>query len=451
MQARSTTDAIERQATQPPATTATLRDRADVKNMQQLIQLRWFALAGQVATIGVVYFGFGIRLPLLPMGVVLALLATYNLISLFRWRRREEVTNGTLLLSLLVDVASLTALLYFSGGVANPFVFLYLLQVVLGAVLLRVWSSWVVVAATSLGFIGLSVFRGPVVLPVDPSRALADPYMQGLLLCFVLNATLLVVFITRISGILRARDARLADLRQRTVEEEHIVRMGLLASGAAHELGTPLATLSVILGDWRRMPPFTEQPELQQEIDEMQTQLTRCKTIVSGILRSAGDARGEAPVETTVHAFLDELVAEWRGTRTVQRFEYRNSFGDDLPIISDWGLKQMIYNVLDNAVEASPEWVGFYASRDNGRLVLRVRDSGPGFGPAMLAQFGKPYQSSKGRPGGGLGLFLSLNVARSLGGSISALNREEGGAVVTMLLPLAAITHDAESHDDDLA
>jgi two-component system sensor histidine kinase RegB len=450
MQAKLMTDATELDAMRPVGGTATLRDSAGVKNMQQLIQLRWFALAGQVATIGVVHFGFGIRLPLLPMVVVLALLATYNLISLLRWRRREEVTNGTLLLSLLVDVASLTALLYFSGGIANPFVFLYLLQVVLGAVLLRAWSSWVVVAATSLGFIGLSVFRGPVVLPMDPSRALADPYMQGLLLCFVLNATLLVVFITRISGILRARDARLADLRQRTAEEEHIVRMGLLASGAAHELGTPLATLSVILGDWRRMPPFTEQPELQQEIDEMQTQLTRCKTIVSGILRSAGDARGEAPVETTMHAFLDELVAEWRSTRSVQRFEYRNSFGDDLPIISDWGLKQMIYNVLDNAVEASPEWVGFYASRDNGRLVLRVRDSGPGFDPAMLVEFGKPYQSSKGRPGGGLGLFLSLNVARSLGGSISALNREEGGAVVTMLLPLSSITH-GEPNDDDLA
>ena len=426
------------------------RDSAGLKNMQQLIQLRWFALAGQVATIAIVSLGLRIWLPLLPMGIVLLLLATFNLLSLLHWRRRTDVTDGALLLSLLVDVVALTALLHLSGGVANPFVFLYLLQVVLGAVLLRARSSWVVVVATSLGVIGLILFPGPVVIPVDPARALADPYVQGLLLCFLLNATLLVVFITRISSILRARDARLADLRQRAAEEDHIVRMGLLASGAAHELGTPLATLSVILGDWRRMPPFTEQPELQQEIDEMQAQLARCKTIVTGILRSAGDARGEAPVETTVNDFLDEVVAEWRATRAVQGFEYRNSFGGNLPIISDWGLKQMIHNVLDNALEASPAWVGVYASRDRGRLVLRVRDAGPGFAPAMLAEFGKPYQSSKGRPGGGLGLFLSLNVARSLGGSLSALNREEGGAVVTMMLPLSSITH-GETRDDDLA
>ncbi|RZA37094.1 MAG: HAMP domain-containing histidine kinase [Lysobacteraceae bacterium] len=430
--------------------TTSPRDSAGLKNMQQLIQLRWFALAGQVATIAIVSLGLRIWLPLLPMGIVLLLLAAFNLLSLLHWGRRTDVTDGALLLSLLVDVVALTALLHLSGGVANPFVFLYLLQVVLGAVLLRARSSWVVVVATSLGVIGLILFPGPVVIPVDPARALADPYVQGLLLCFLLNATLLVVFITRISSILRARDARLADLRQRAAEEDHIVRMGLLASGAAHELGTPLATLSVILGDWRRMPPFTEQPELQQEIDEMQAQLARCKTIVSGILRSAGDARGEAPVETTVNDFLDEVVAEWRATRAVQEFEYRNSFGGNLPIISDWGLKQMIHNVLDNALEASPGWVGVYASRDRGHLVLRVRDAGPGFAPAMLAEFGKPYQSSKGRPGGGLGLFLSLNVARSLGGSLSALNREEGGAVVTMMLPLSSITH-GETRDDDLA
>ena len=430
--------------------TTSPRDSAGLKNMQQLIQLRWFALAGQVATIAIVSLGLRIWLPLFPMGVVLLLLAAFNLLSLLHWRRRTDVTDGALLLSLLVDVVALTALLHLSGGVANPFVFLYLLQVVLGAVLLRPRSSWVVVVATSLGVIGLILFPGPVVIPVDPARALADPYVQGLLLCFLLNATLLVVFITRISSILRARDARLADLRQRAAEEDHIVRMGLLASGAAHELGTPLATLSVILGDWRRMPPFTEQPELQQEIDEMQAQLARCKTIVSGILRSAGDARGEAPVETTVNDFLDEVVAEWRATRAVQDFEYRNSFGGNMPIISDWGLKQMIHNVLDNALEASPGWVGVYASRDRGRLVLRVRDAGPGFAPAMLAEFGKPYQSSKGRPGGGLGLFLSLNVARSLGGSLSALNRQEGGAVVTMMLPLSSITH-GETRDDDLA
>src|SRR5207237_5915878 len=135
--------------------------------------------------------------------------------------------------------------------------------------------------------------------------------------CFLLNASLLVIFIGRIGRNLRQRDATLANLRQRAAEEEHIVRMGLLATGAAHELGTPLATLSVILGDWARMAPFAAEPELREEIEEMQVQLQRCKSIVSGILLSAGEARGEAPAETTLHEFLDELVDEWLNTRPV--------------------------------------------------------------------------------------------------------------------------------------
>ncbi|MFP5390951.1 MAG: sensor histidine kinase, partial [Gammaproteobacteria bacterium] len=97
-------------------------------------------------------------------------------------------------------------------------------------------------------------------------------------ICFLLNAALLVTFITRISANLRAGDAEVANLRQVAAEKEHIVRMGLLASGAAHELGTPLATLSVILGDWKRMPQVQANPEMLEEIAEMQVQLKRCKS-----------------------------------------------------------------------------------------------------------------------------------------------------------------------------
>jgi two-component system, sensor histidine kinase RegB len=415
-------------------------DPAGDKGFHPLIQLRWIAVVGQIATILVVQFGFGIALPLAPMAIVVACLIAFNLVSMFSWRRREAVTNGALFRSLLVDVFTLTALLYLSGGVANPFVFLYLLQVVLAAVLLRPWTSWAIVAVTGLCLIALAVWAGPVIIPANPTGGLADRYVQGLLICFALNATLLVVFITRINRSLRARDARLASLRQRAAEEEHIVRMGLLASGAAHELGTPLATLSVILGDWRRMPPFVEQSDLQEDLDEMQTQVNRCKSIVTGILLSAGEMRGEAPMQTTIGAFLDDLVAEWRATRPVRGFDYAKEFGENLSIISDTGLKQMICNVLDNALEASPDWVALDAAREDGNLVLRVSDKGPGFASAMLSNFGKPYQSSKGRPGGGLGLFLAVNVARSLGGSIVAHNRERNGAEVTMTLPLSALS-----------
>jgi two-component system sensor histidine kinase RegB len=412
------------------------------KNMLQLIELRWIAVIGQVTTIAGAMLVFDVHLPLVQMLEVLACLIAFNVASHLRWHEHRPVTNNELFLALLVDVASLTMQLYLSGGTTNPFAFLYLLQVILSAVLLEAWSTWTIVGITLACLAGLSIFARPLALPFDHARGISSLYVQGMLICFVLNAALLVVFISRITNTLRGKAAQLADLRQRAAEEEHIVRMGLLASGAAHELGTPLATLSVILGDWKRMREFKANPDLIEEITEMQAQLKRCKSIVSGILLSAGEARGESAVRTTIRTFLDGLAEEWQGSRPVREFTWVNRIGQDMPVAFDSALKQMIDNVLDNALEASPDWVGLEASVESGTLLLSVTDRGPGFAPAMLAQFGKPYQSSKGRPGGGLGLFLVVNVARTLGGTVSAANRPGGGAEVRLTLPLKAIALD---------
>lgn len=409
------------------------------KNMLLLIQLRWIAVVGQISTIAIVTLALGIRLPLPQMLSVLACLIGFNIGSHLRWHESRVVSNRELFLALLVDVGSLTAQLYFSGGASNPFAFLYLLQVILSAMLLEAWSAWTFVAITSACLAGLALFAQPLALPNDHARGFASLYVQGMLICFMLNAALLVFFIISITRNVRDADAQLAALRQRAAEEEHIVRMGLLASGAAHELGTPLATLSVILGDWKRMPEFSRNPELLEEITEMQIQLQRCKTIVTGILLSAGETRGEAPMKTTIATFINDMVEEWRATRPGVTFVFENRIEQDLPVVFDSALKQMLYNVLDNALEASPHWLKLEARRESDFLTLLITDAGPGFAPAMLSQFGKPYQSTKGRPGSGLGLFLTVNVARTLGGTVKAQNRPEGGAVVRIDLPLATI------------
>lgn len=422
------------------AAAARVEKVAGHNNMLQLIQLRWIAVVGQITTISIVVGVFDIHLPLPQMLAVLACLIAFNIASHLRWQERRVVSNGELFFALLVDVGSLTAQLYFSGGTTNPFAFLYLLQVILSAVLLEAWSTWTIVVITGLCLAGLALFSTPLALPIQPGHSFPTLYVEGMLICFVLIASLLVVFITRIMRNLRASAEKLARLRQRAAEEEHIVRMGLLASGAAHELGTPLATLSVILGDWRRMPEFSRNPDLLEEITEMQAQLKRCKSIVSGILLSAGEARGESSARTTISTFLNDLVKEWCASRPVATFSYENRIQPDIPVVFDTALKQMIVNVLDNAFEASPQWVNLEATREGDSLKLAIMDAGPGFAPEMLAQFGKPYQSSKGRPGGGLGLFLVVNVARKLGGTVSARNRAEGGAEVLLTLPLASIS-----------
>lgn len=412
--------------------------------MLQLIQLRWIAVVGQVITITLTPILFGIRLPLADMFTIIAVLVGLNLLSLLRLKTGASVTNAELFLALVLDVAALTLQLYLSGGATNPFISLFLLQVTLSAVLLEAWSTWVMVAVTAAAFAGLTVFHRRLDLP-SGGASLLHLHIQGMLICFLLDAALLVIFVGRINSNLRARDARLADLRQQAAEADHIVRMGLLASGAAHELGTPLATLSVILSDWAHTPALAANPELAYEIGEMEAEVQRCKAILTGILLSAGEARGEAPVATTVTTFLDGLVEDWRAARPTVEVAYDNGFGEDLQIVSDSALKQILFNVLDNAADASPGWIGFAVARRGEELVLTVKDAGPGFEAENLTNFGKPYNTSKGRQGGGLGLFLVVNVVRKLGGGVTARNDPHGGAAVTLTLPLTALALHGEA------
>lgn len=420
-----------------------LADAANRKNLALLIQLRWVAMIGQLATILAANYWLDIPLPLPAMTTVLLALLALNLASYVWWRRHAQVSDRALLVALLLDVAALTAQLYFSGGIENPFVWLYLLQITLAALLLSAASSWLVVAAVCACFAGLARLHVPLELP---AASAVDLHAVGSFVCLALDATLLGLVVARAARNLRERDVRLAELRRQAEEEDHIVRVGLLASGAAHELGTPLASVSVILGDWRRMPQIASDPAMLQEMDQMQAALARCKHILSGILRSAGEARGEAPAVTTLHRFFDDIVKEWSAERphgTLQFHAGSGALGEDMSIVSDATLKQTVTNLLDNAYEVSPKWVRLYAERRGDLLRVEVQDLGPGFPPEMLENLGKPYQSTRARPGAGLGLFLVVNVIRKLGGEVTARNRPEGGAIVTVELPLDALRYPA--------
>ncbi|MGA0545699.1 ATP-binding protein [Brevundimonas sp. VNH65] len=416
-----------------------IQDTADRHNLRLLILLRWFAVGGQLATICVVGFAMDVRLPLIPMFGVLWFLVALNGLAWLRLRGASAITGRELFLGLLGDVLALTAQLYMSGGATNPFISLFLLQAMLGAVLLDLRRAATLAVVTIAAFLALTLWFEPLRLPPRADGDLFALHIQGMFICFVLTTVLLLVFVTRITRNLRDRDRRLAELKQQSVEEDHIVRMGLLAAGAAHELGTPLATLSVILRDWRRLPFFRRNTEAKQELGVMEAELERCKSIVRGILISSGELRGEGVIRSEARQFIDDCVQEWRKARTPPRLDYRNAFPACTRMLADVALKQVIFNLLENALEASPDWIGVEARRDGERLLFLVSDRGPGFAPEVLANLGKPYASTKSGPGRGLGLFLVMNVARKLGGAVTAVNRPQGGAQVTLALPLADV------------
>lgn len=405
-------------------------------NMRQLVQLRWLAVAGQLVTILGVHFGLGIRLPLALMLGLVGLLALANL-AIARVIPRRPAGPIELGLALLLDISTLTAQLYLSGGAGNPFILLLLMQVVLGAILLEGRAVWLVMATATLSYAGLSVEHRPLLFPLGLAHRTAL-FALGAWLGFVLAAVLLVLFIGRISRNLRTRDSYLAQLRNRAAEEDSIVRMGLFASGAAHELGTPLATLSVILGDWRRDPKLNADGDLAGEIEVMLAEVERCKGIVTDILHSAGEPRDEALARMTACTFLEAIVDDWAPRHPSTPVTFACDTSGDKEVIADPALRQALWSLLDNAAEASPGHVAIEVTTLGSDLLISVIDRGPGFSADQIASLGEPYRSTKGA-GHGVGLFLAANVARRLGGRLEARNRVGGGAEVRLLLSVSAL------------
>lgn len=402
------------------------------ENTRQLIQLRWIAVVGQTIAILLVHFGLGVPLPIVEMLGVAMLLAAANLFATLALPR-HRVHDSEVMLALILDMGALTLQLYFSGGATNPFISLYLLQVVLGAILLPTASVSILVVATALCYALLSFRYVPLALSSDLAAGV-DLFAVGRWISFAMVASLLVLFIVRITRNLRAREAHVADLRQHAAEEEGIVRMGLFASGAAHELGTPLGTISVILGDWRREAAISRDVRLAPELDDMLAEVDRCKAIVSDILHSAGQPRGEALESVAACVFLDSAIAAWRPTHAQVPLDYFRDFDEALVIAVDPALRQAVWNLLDNAAEVSAR-VAVNAAVEGGMLSVAVRDAGPGFLPDALAHVGTLYRSTKGA-GHGIGLFLATNVVRRLGGRLDARNLVDGGAEVRLSLPL---------------
>lgn len=414
----------------------------NVKNQRLLVQLRWIAFASQVATIGFAELILKIDLPLFLMGATLCALLGLNLLSL-HWIKRGQVPSPAKML--FVDMLLLTVQLGLSGGAANPFAALYLLQVTLAAVLIKARECWIFVGLTVLFYGLLSFIHLPLLLPTY--EPFFETYLVGMLIALVIDSVLVVIFVTQITRNLRQRDARLAEMREQAAEEDHIVRMGLLASGAAHELGTPLSLISVILSDWRTLPVTRADPELQHDIAQMQKAVDRCKDILGAILASSGEARGIGPMSSSVHGFLNDLVEEWSQSRGTQALRFENQFGADVPILADTAIKQLVTTVLDNALEVSPDWVELTAARLEDTLVMTIHDRGPGFDPAVLSKVGKPYNSTKAGLGKGVGLFLVVNTIHKLGGEVTVANPRDGGARVELRLPLGKLSVDGMASD----
>ena len=249
---------------------------ANRKNLLQLVLLRVFAIFGQIVTIFVAQNFLALQLPKAEMYNVISLLAVITLMSFYRYQYQKNITNRSLFFELIFDVLILTAQLYFSGGIFNPFISLFLLQVIIAAILLRAVFAWMIAAIT----IGCYVWLSFNFIELNfAEENFFDIHLHGMLISYVIAAVLLLIFITRMAKNLR--------------EQQEFMRSAMLATAAAHDLGTPLNTISVVLEDWQKFEAPKFSPAMQKDVSLIESQVKRCKEAVSKILYASKSERLE--------------------------------------------------------------------------------------------------------------------------------------------------------------
>lgn len=393
-----------------------------------LIALRWGLIVLAAAGLALAQHWLAAPgLPLAPLLLILLALSGWNALAGWRLARRP-VSGHALALDALVDIMALTALLFFSGGANNPLTALYLLEIVAAAILLPAALTWLVAAAALAGYTFLLWFFLPLPgLPADPAFVFRL-HIFGMWLTFGLSALLIAGLLGRLVATLRRRERELAQVRERQLRDEQLVALGTLAAGAAHELGTPLSTLRLLVDELAAGAPAGT--PLSDDCRLMRAQLDACRAALSRLRQSAGVGEGGDTLAAQCRRVLDN----WQVARPDVRAVFRVDLGPERAALADPTFAPALLNLLNNAADASPEAVEVGVSEEAGWLRVAIANRGE-LSPAQLAAIGRPQESAK--PGGlGLGVFLAQATLERLGGTVRLDNRDGGGVIATVCLPL---------------
>jgi|GEM_PF-63562 len=409
------------------------------------VKLRWMAVLGQLAALAVARFVFEQSLPYVALlGLVLLTLVSNALLlplshSLLR---RVHLILG---LVLALDVLLLGSMIALSGGVSNPFTVFFLIHVALSAVLLEMRWTWLVVGLTSATFGAL--FLLPTSHHAMHGHGPWSGHLFGMWIAYGLAATFVAYFVGRVAHAMRERDQRVAQIAKLAEQNRRLATLSNFAAHAAHELGSPLATMSLAAEELSLALEGADAPSaFQSDAKLIYSEVRRCRDILATLSARAGESMGEMPKSITLGRLIDELLGL---LSKAQQERVRVSYvaparADALVVAPPKTLIQMLHNLLRNAFEAQAEVnqeeaieleLAFEPSL---RFVLR--DRGPGLPQAVAGRMGEPFVTTKSEHGGfGLGVYLARSYAERTGGTLSFHPRAGGGLEATLSLPRNAL------------
>jgi two-component system, sensor histidine kinase RegB len=408
--------------------------------LDTILRLRWLAVLGQLAAIFIVVQGLEFDVPIVPCITIVGLSALLNLALqiAFNTMQRLEPAYSAALLAL--NIVELAGLLYFTGGLENPFSFLFLAPVLISATVLPVRLT-IALGVLAVACASVLVFLH-LPLPWDPDEPLVLPpiYLLGVWLSIVVAIGVTSLYAFQVTEEARKLSDALAATELVLAREQHLTQLDGLAAAAAHELGTPLSTIFLIS---RELEKSAHDGPLASDIKTLREQAQRCRDILSKITQLS--ATGAPLDRMKLSTLIEETVAPHRDFGIAIKVRIAVA-GTPEPVGSrNPAILYGVGNILENAVDFARTTVEVNAWWNNDIVEIVISDDGPGIPPDLLKRIGEPYLSRRRNAdaaqsehqGLGLGVFIARTLLERTGAKVSFSNRifPDHGAVVQIAWP----------------
>jgi two-component system, sensor histidine kinase RegB len=409
-------------------------NRATFPFLRLLCNLRWVAIAGQILTVTVVTGAMHLPLPALPLWAGIGALGAFNAFATWRTRRFVEVRSTEVFLHMLVDIGELTWVIAWSGGMENPFASLFLLPIALSILALPPPLVRATAASCALGYAISALFGQDLEHVHSPLGDAFGLHKLGMLVNFAVSAAVVLFFFSRVAAAWRQSEREVARLREQFARNEGIVALATHAASVAHELNTPLGTMTFMVDDLIREGGSSAQ---QEDFLSMRALLNVCRDRVRELAAPAHEGFSEGRKAVVD---LEGVIERWRLVRPAIELHRTGSiigFQNADPAVGHL-LQALLNNAADASEKAGVACVDLHLQSDNSGLRGEIRDYGLGFEKAQPPLPTELFRTSKPE-GLGIGLALSHATVERLGGDLSMQATEGRGVRVEFWLPAARI------------
>jgi two-component system sensor histidine kinase RegB len=407
-----------------------------------LALIRWFAIAGQAGALLIVNYGLGFDLPIQQAMATVALSVLVNATLAIRRRAGNPPGPNAAVGYLAFDIVQLTMLLYLTGGLENPFAFLLLAPVAVSATVLPAVSTGAL-SALVFACISLLAFWHQPLPWKGPPPDLPLVYVVGVWIALSVGVLFFALYTWRVADEARRLADGLSATHLALAREQQLSAVGALAAAAAHELGSPLGTIAVVVREMAR--EVTEDDPLAEDVQLLREQTERCRAILAEISQRPAERMDEPFATVPAHAVV-EAAAKRHATDRIN-VAYDAAPEESAPDSAEPAMApspEIIHglgNLIQNAIQFARKGVHIDIRWDDRVLNILIADDGPGFSQAALDRLGEPYMPRRGAPGDhmGLGVFIAQTLLKRTGAEIVFRNGKSGGAVVEVIWSRAAL------------